>query len=364
MTGSQQDVPSQNESPNDVLPRIICVGPSPSLDRTLVIDKISFGEVNRSSQVFVEPGGKAANVTKVVAALGGAPVLVGPVGGATGAEIKRLAEMAALDCRWAESLLPTRVCTAVVGSQVADAGDGSGGTVTDFNEPGLVDETGWAEFLGLVTELTASGPEQTRMLLSGSLPGVAERHAADLMRELAGSIDTAVELWVDTSWAALREIADGDRSVDLLKINLSEALEYLGQDWQESVRPESDRNLGADRVLPEAGVIGSRAATELAKRIDGYAVVTLGSGGAVLSDGQAWWWGKVDAPQVLNPTGSGDSFFAGLAMGWEQGSVEALRLALACGASNAAHLPAGVIDASSVADLTRKAVVVEGPTPA
>ncbi len=363
MTGSQQDVPSQNESPNDVLPRIICVGPSPSLDRTLVIDQISFGEVNRSSQVFVEPGGKAANVAKVIAALGGTPILVGPVGGGTGAEIKRLAALAGLDCRWAESLLPTRVCTAIVGSELEDEVSGQVGTVTDFNEPGVVDENGWTDFLAIVAELTAASSVRPRVLLSGSLPAVAERHGADLMSELAGSIDSAIELWVDTSWEPLREIVDGERSVDLLKINLSEALEYLGQDWQESVLPESGRKPGVNLVLPEAGVLGFRAATELAKRIDGYAVVTLGSGGAVLCDGEKLWWGKVDAPQVVNPTGSGDSFFAGLAMGWEQGPVEALRLALACGASNAAHLPAGMIDPSSVADLTRKAVVVEGPRP-
>ncbi len=359
MTGSQQDVPSQNVSPHDESTRIICVGPSPSLDRTLVVDKVSFGEVNRSSQVFVEPGGKAANVAKVLAALGGTPILVGPVGGGTGAEIKRLAALAALDCRWAESLLPTRVCTAIVGPQLEDESSGQVGTVTDFNEPGAVDESGWANFLALVAELTAKSP--ARVLLSGSLPAVDEREAPDLMIELAASIGASVELWVDTSWAALTEIVDGERPVDVVKINLSEALEYLGQDWLDSALPESDCRSDEVLVLPEAGVVGFRAATELAKRIDGYAVVTLGSGGAVLSDGQAWWWGKVDAARVLNPTGSGDSFFAGLAMGWEHGPVEALRLALACGASNAAHLPAGVIDPSSVADLTRKAVVVEGP---
>ncbi len=364
MTGSQHNMPAHDVSTKHMPPRIVCVGASPSLDRTLVVDNISFGEVNRSSKVFVEPGGKAANVAKVVAALGGAPILVGPVGGGTGAEIRRLAESTGLDCRWAESLLPTRICTAIVGSKTSDEAGGSGGTVTDFNEPGAVDGKGWAEFLGIVSEVTASHSERSRVLLSGSLPAVAERQAADLMIELAGSIAPAAELWVDTSWASLREIVDGDRAVALLKINLSEALEYLGQDWERSTFLTSDHHGGVRPVRPHDRVMGFLAAGELAGRIDGSAAVTLGHDGAVLSDGQDLWWGKVDAPQVLNPTGSGDSFFAGLAMGWEQGPIEALRLALACGASNAAHLPAGVIDPSSVADLTRKAVVVQGPRPA
>ncbi len=350
--------------------QIICVGPSPSLDRTLVVDEIAFGAVNRARQVFVEPGGKAANVAKVIAALGGASVLCGPVGGGTGDEIKRLAQLAGLDCRWVESSLPTRVCTTIVGSQTEVSGSRSAdgdnvqrGTVTDFNEPGAIDEASWSEFLELVAELTAPKDDHSRVLLSGSLPAVGDREAGGLMGELARSIEPSAELWVDTSWAALAEIIDGDRSVTVLKVNLSEALEYLGHDWQESVLPESECRFGADLVLPEAGVVGSHAATELAKRIDGTAVLTLGSGGAVLSYGQAWWWGKVDAPRVLNPTGSGDSFFGGLALAWENGPVEALRLALACGASNATHLPAGMIDPDSVAELTRLAVVVEGPRP-
>ncbi len=349
-------------------PSVLCIGPSPSLDRTLVLDRIALGSVNRAKQVIAQPGGKAANVAKVVAALGGASVLCGPVGGGTGDEIKRLAQLAGLDCRWVESSLPTRVCTTIVDSQTAEVNasqtaDGNNvqrGTVTDFNEPGAIDEAGWSEFLKLVAELTAPGVDHSRVLLSGSLPAVGAREAGELMGELTRSIESSAELWVDTSWAALAEIIDGDRSVTVLKVNLSEALEYLGHDWQESVLPESDYKFGADLVLPEAGVVGSRAATELAKRIDGTAVVTLGSGGAVLSGGQAWWWGKVDAPRVLNPTGSGDSFFAGLALAWEEGPVEALRLALACGASNAAHLSAGMVEPDSVAELTRLAVVVEG----
>ncbi len=355
-------VPSEEVSHTEAMTQIVCVGPNPSLDRTLVVSQLIPGSVHRASQVLVQAGGKAANVAKVLTALGGTPLLVGPIGGGAGAEIKRLGELTGLNCRWTEVAWPTRMCTAIV---AVASGGSDGGFVTDVNEAGMVDEAGWADFLETMIKSTSAEDDtvKSRVLVSGSMPAVGKRDLVASLRDLMESIEDSATVWVDTSGPALAEVIDGERSVDLLKINLSEALEYLGQDWKELVLAESDRQPEEDLVLLEAGVIGPRAATELANRIDGYAVVTLGSGGAVLSDGQALWWGKVDAPQVLNPTGSGDSFFAGLAMGWQHGPVEALRLALACGASNAAHLPAGVIDPVSVADLTRKAVVVEGPRP-
>jgi len=85
---------------------------------------------------------------------------------------------------------------------------------------------------------------------------------------------------------------------------------------------------------------------------DGAIVVTLGSAGAMLCDGHTCW--RATSPRVVtvSAVGSGDSFAGGLAVALHQkrSLIEALKLAIACGAANAMTPRAGFLDA----DLARK----------
>ena len=43
---------------------IITVTPNPSIDRTVLVDTLSPGEVNRATTTRVDPGGKGVNVAR------------------------------------------------------------------------------------------------------------------------------------------------------------------------------------------------------------------------------------------------------------------------------------------------------------
>lgn len=305
---------------------IVCIGPNPSLDRTVVIDQLQIGQVHRSTQSIAQAGGKAANVARTLGVLDARSRLLGIVGGGIGAEIADLAEQEGLDCGWAHAAPSTRVCLTMVSP---------GGVVTDINEAGRVDAAGWDSFLQLVSSEVIGA---SVVLLCGSFPDVDGAGGGDAVDSLLAAIGNAAPLWVDTSGPALRRLLDSPHRLAMVKVNQSEAAAALGLDLSTATPP----------------VAGAALAEALAARSGGAAVVTLGERGAVARFGDATTTGVLSVADVVNPTGSGDAFFGGLACGLvDRGTpmTEALSLALACGASNAQQLPAGQPDAAHVARL-------------
>jgi len=79
-----------------------------------------------------------------------------------------------------------------------------------------------------------------------------------------------------------------------------------------------------------------QAMIELLRRGAQWAIITLGRGGAVASDGKSFW--KIPALEVpaISPIGSGDAFSAGLASAIAAGRdvPQACLLAAACAAAN------------------------------
>ncbi len=310
---------------------IWCLGPSPALDRTQYVSHLTIGEVNRSTRVVVQAGGKAANVARVIHTIGGSATLVGPVGRGTGEEVRTRAESEGIMCRWSPSSLSTRVCTTIVDSE---------GVATDVNEPSMIDAAGWDQLVELVSQ---GSVDASHVLLSGAMPELPDGR---LVSQLADAVDPRCGLWVDTSGPALRQLTAGTRPVDVVKVNLDEALTAVRIDCR-----------GRSRLELSAVV-----SSELQRQTGGVAVVTVGSQGAVLADRDRCWYGKLPVENVINPTGSGDSFLAGLAVAVVERSAswpEALALALACAASNVGHLGAGQIDVSTLPNLVEAAVVEE-----
>ena len=69
---------------------ILCVGLNPALDVTYGVDTFVHGEAQRVRSVTTTAGGKAANVCRVLTALGTPAHLVAPVGGLAGEEYQAL----------------------------------------------------------------------------------------------------------------------------------------------------------------------------------------------------------------------------------------------------------------------------------
>src|SRR4051812_39779838 len=74
---------------------IICLGPTPAVQRVMRFDRLVIDAVNRSDDIAEGAAGKSVNVAKVVKSLGQTPIALGFVGGKRGqflcSELERLA---------------------------------------------------------------------------------------------------------------------------------------------------------------------------------------------------------------------------------------------------------------------------------
>jgi tagatose 6-phosphate kinase len=104
----------------------------------------------------------------------------------------------------------------------------------------------------------------------------------------------------------------------------------------------------------------------LARRLAGYAdqaLLTLGRRGVIYAHGSCAW--QLEPPQVhtVNAVGSGDAFAAGFLAGRERGlqPLDAVKLGIACGASNASRLEPEIGPPDEVEELAGRIRVIPLP---
>ncbi|WP_265444243.1 1-phosphofructokinase family hexose kinase [Flexivirga meconopsidis] len=290
---------------------ILAACPNPALDVTYRVDRLVPGESHRVSQVLQRPGGKGVNVAAVLHEAAASVTATGIVGGASGAELACALDELGVSHRFSHVAGATRRTVTVV------AGD----EATVFNEPGPtvgIDE--WRTFTELFASLARDAAVVT---LSGSLPaGLAVDAYAELTR-LAH--DQGVPVVLDCSGAPL--VAALSAGPDVVKVNAEEAGAAVG-------RP--------------AGTMSETLSAALELRHMGAAecVVTRGAEGLVASTTAGDFGVTTGVPVAGNPTGAGDAFTAGLALGIEHDEhwLRRLRLAAGWAAGAVARPTAGSVD--------------------
>lgn len=306
---------------------ILCVGTTPTVQRSMIFRKLEINEVNRASEVRDYASGKSPNVARVLKSLGADPVEMGFVGGDRGRFLVADLERAGINCDFVNIAAPTRLCTTVI--------DQATGTATELvEESSPVEEAGWRE---LDRKIESHLPNAQICVFSGSLPPKAPQDFyARWVRE-AGRLGIRVIL--DARGEPLRLAASNPNCI--AKLNRQELAMTL------------DRSFASERAFRDA--VG-----ELATRCAG-AIITMGSHGALASDGSQFW--KVTPPEVkaISAVGSGDAFAAGLAFELARGRTlaEALPMAAACGAANAMTALAGHIEVSEIDNLMKRVRVHE-----
>jgi 1-phosphofructokinase family hexose kinase len=259
---------------------ILVLTPNPALDLTYAVDRTRTGHEHRVQDVRVAAGGKGVNVARVLAALGQQVTVTGPLGGATGSELRGLLEHdPGVDQAWVGIGRSTRRTVTVLDADSA----------TGFNEPGpelTRDELD--RVLQVTLELAARA---SALVISGSLPrGWSPQFLATLVPVVQ---EHGAPVLVDTSGPAL--LAAVAAGADLVKPNAREAGEATD---------ETDP-LRAGRALLAAGARG--------------VVCSLGADGMLaLSPDAPVLRARLDPdrlgyPVTGNPTGAGDSAVAVLA---------------------------------------------------
>ncbi|MBD8012145.1 1-phosphofructokinase family hexose kinase [Microbacterium sp. Re1] len=291
-------------------PSFHIVGANPSMDRTLFVRDLAMGEVNRAERAEPMAGGKGIIVARAMHRLGSTSAVYGFVGGVTGRYIRDECRRLRLTDRHTEVGGDTRINAIIVDSRTGDA--------TVVNEPGP--EITRAEAEDFFQTLMPRVARDDIVAVSGSLPrGLDAAFAARLVRDAR---ERGARVVVDTSGRALQEAAAATPWA--IKCNLEE-FRSLEPDAPLVVRDDADRR----RLVSQMHGVRRQG-------VD-IVVVTLGAGGALAVSAAGAVWVRPPRIEVVNATGSGDTFLAGVlhALGHGQSLPGAVTLAVAASARNA-----------------------------
>ena len=147
---------------------ILCVGLTPTVQRTQRFARFTLGEVNRAIETVTTASGKAVNVARVLDTLGAPVCLAHPLGGDSGRYVHRNLPFRQATIRPQDDA-PTRTCCTLL----------SDGTTTELVEEAA--PLSEADTERMTETILALLPEATALSLSGSLPpGVAASFYARL----------------------------------------------------------------------------------------------------------------------------------------------------------------------------------------
>ncbi len=299
---------------------ILCIGTTPTVQRSMIFDRVELDAVNRAAEVIDYASGKSPNVARVLQTLGADVLEVGFAGGDRGRFLISDLEQAGIRCDFVQAFAQTRLCTTVI--------DRSAGTATELVEESTPIETStWSELHRKLSDLV---PRAKFCVFSGSLPPQAPQDFYARWAERAAEL--GIPMILDARGVPLR-LALGHKGL-IAKLNQEELSGTLNR----PLESDADISSAAKEIHPPEGAV----------------VVTMGARGAIATNGQTTW--RVASPKVkaISAVGSGDAFAAGLAIDLSRGRdlAEALITAAACGAANAMTALAGHLSADDVARLS------------
>jgi tagatose 6-phosphate kinase len=300
---------------------IVCIGLTPTVQRTMIFDVFRVGEVNRARATYVTASGKGVNVARVITRLGGVARAFQILGGDSGRFVAQTLERegVAHQTVWAHDDAPTRTCTTLL-----SAADGATELVEEAQPVDPHDRA-------LLRAAAQSALLEARAVcLSGSLPpGIDASFYAETVAE---ANRLGIPVVVDTQKAPL--LATLAARPFLVKPNREEAAVTLG--FALTGDGDRDARTAVDKLV-EAGAA--------------WALVSLGRDGSLLGNGQEFW--RIVPPEVtaVNPIGSGDSLAAGFLYALtERGMTvpDACVFGTACGAANCLTPTSGVVNPADV----------------
>ena len=143
---------------------IVTVTMNPAIDKTIEIDRLNRGNLNRIEKIEYDAGGKGINVSKTIRELGGESIATGFLGGKAGRVIEEVLDSRGIkhDFVWVdgETRTNTKVCE-------------HDGTVTELNEKGP--EITPEQLTNLLEKLDDLADENVLFILAGSIPGNMEK---------------------------------------------------------------------------------------------------------------------------------------------------------------------------------------------
>ena len=305
---------------------IVTLTPNPSIDRAVLIDALRRGEVHRATSSRIDPGGKGVNVSRALAAQGGATVAVLPSGGPEGHLLEELLDAAGVGYVSVPVDGSVRMNISVLEPD---------GTTTKLNEPGP--DLSPAEVEALLTTTLERADGAQWAVGCGSLPPGA---STDLYAGLVSRVrERGGRVAIDSSGAPFAAAVAA--KPHLIKPNHEELAELVEHD------------------LPTLGHVRDAARELVAGGIDVVAV-SLGGDGALLVTADECAHARATITAPLSTVGAGDCMLAGLLHGLSTGldPADALMTGVTWGAA-AVTLPGSRVPAPEDLDGIRAVLTRE-----
>ena len=278
----------------------ICL--NPCFDKTVNVENLQTGQVNRIRDTRVDLGGKGINVAVVASRLGLDVQCIGIMGENGATELTAMMNREGLKHRF--MTVPGHVRTNMKVCSL----DGQG--VTELNEPGspLNPE--------ILEQFTAIAEEETResdmIVMTGSLPpGCPEGTYRNLMKALEGK-----KCILDTEGRELEMAAKGAHPF-LIKPNLREMEATLGIE------------LRTMRAIRDAALLFIRLGVQ-------HSVVSMGAMGAMYISAEKTLFAPSLRVETKSTVGAGDAMIGGMLLGYEieKSMDKAFRYGIAAGAAS------------------------------
>lgn len=280
---------------------IITVTMNPAIDKTVELEQLERGSLNRLKNVITDAGGKGINVSKTIKALGGETIATGFSGGSGGSLIEKVLREQGIKADFVEIKNEVRTNLKVLEAR---------GFVTELNEPGPV--VSEEELEQLTQKLIGYAGEDVIFILAGSIPGGI---CKTVYGELIGKLkEKGARVFLDADGELF--IHSLEAGPDYIKPNRAELEEFYQMDY----RADEKELVKMGQKLLEKGIQ--------------MAAVSLGQMGALFltKDKVVKCPGlKVEAHSTV---GAGDAMVAALAYGLDKGLTleECAKLGLAASA--------------------------------
>lgn len=256
---------------------VVTVTLNPAIDKTVIVDKLQIGGLNRVQNVRVDPGGKGINVARVLNQFGVDVKAAGLVAGTQGQNLLQYLSQERIETNFLTIPGETRTNLKVV--------DISSNITTEINEAGFsVSKTELEVFKKQFSELLSKA---CYLVLSGSLPPLVE---SGIYRELTQiAKDNGVKTILDADDEALSE---GIKAVPYaIKPNIHELEKLAGY------KLTSERDIiDAARKIMEQGVE--------------IVIVSMGAKGAIIMNKTEIYRAQAEAIIPKSTVGAGDSMVA------------------------------------------------------
>ena len=274
---------------------------NPSFDKTVEVDALALGEVNRIRSVRVDMGGKGVNVAVVARRLGLDALCIGCMGEQGTQHFTRLMDAEGLPHRFLTVPGAVRTNLKVVSR------DGKG--VTELNEPGApLSGKAMEDFFALAKEEAA---RSEYVVLTGSLPpGCPDNTYGELIRAMGGT-----RCILDAGGPVLR--LGVEAGPFLLKPNLAELEQALGA------------QLRTLRAIRDAALIFLRKGAS-------HVVVSMGAMGAMYVSEARTLYAPALRVEARSTVGAGDAMVGGMLLGLQKSGdmAQAFRYGIAAGAAS------------------------------